>query len=104
MRFLLLGLPLLVAGCIDLEVARFARIRVAPAEIGAPSLSAPTGVGRSCVTLVGLFPVTALPQLDDAVAAAAGASTLRDAVVRYELRYVPLIGGRGCYVVEGHAP
>ena len=104
MRCLLLGLAVLASGCVDLEVARFARLRAAAAAHAPAALAAPpAGVGRSCVTVVGIVPVTRLPNLGRALADAAGERTLRDAVVRYELRYVPLLGGRGCYVVEGSA-
>jgi hypothetical protein len=99
-RTLLLVLAALACGCVDLEVARFARVRVGGSPDRAAAF-APAGVGRSCVTVVGIFPVTALPSLGDALAAAGGEGTLADVVMRYELRYVPFVGGRGCYVVEG---
>jgi hypothetical protein len=98
---LLLGVLVLACGCVDVEVARFAHLRAASAPHQPASLPASAAVGRSCVTVVGIVPVTGLPNLGAALAAAAGNGTLRDVVVRYELRYVPLLGGRGCYVVEG---
>jgi len=97
---LALALAALAGGCVDLEVARFARVRALHEHPPGP-VAAPSGVGRSCVTVVGILPVTSLPSLGDALAAAGGAGALSDVVMRYELRYVPFVGGRGCYVVEG---
>jgi hypothetical protein len=90
----------LACGCVDLEVARFARARALHEEAAGPA-GLPRGVGRSCVTVVGILPVTPLPSLGQALAAAGGEGALADVVMRYELRYVPFLGGRGCYVVEG---
>ena len=101
MRVLVLGLLTLACGCLDLEVARFARVRASSSLDRKAPRAVPLGIGRSCVTVVGIVPVTAPPSLGDAIAAAAADMTLVDAVVRYELRYVPLLGGQGCYVVEG---
>jgi hypothetical protein len=100
------GLSLLVAalacGCVNVEVARFARMRgPPPAESAA---AAPTGRGRSCMTVVVVAPVTGPPSVSAALAQAAGDRPLLDAVVRYELRYLPLLGGRSCYAVEGQLP
>jgi hypothetical protein len=103
MRFVpVVAIAALATGCIQLEMARFARVRAGPVREGHQSEASVPGVGRSCVTIVTIFPVTSLPNLGDAVAyATVGASALRNAVVRYEIRYVPLVGGRTCYVVEG---
>lgn len=103
MRVALLVSMTFVWGCIDLEVARFAHVRAGYSP-GTDAVGAATGVGRSCVTMVGVVPLDWPPSLGDAVASAAGGGPLMDVVVRYELRYVPLLFGRGCYVVEGRTP
>jgi hypothetical protein len=103
MRVALLVSMTFVWGCLDLEVARFAQVR-ADSSLRTDAVGAPTGVGRSCVTMISLVPLDWPPSLGDAVASAAGGGPLTDVVVRYELRYVPLIYGRGCYVVEGRTP
>ena len=68
--------------------------------------AAPLVHGRSCVWVLGVVPVTPLPDLGAALeeAAAAGhTDVLTDVVVEYELIYVPILAGRGCYVVRGRA-
>jgi hypothetical protein len=98
----LFALAALATGCIRFEVARLARVSAAPARAAQRSEVAIRGMGRSCVTIVAIFPVTPMPNIGDAIADASdGAGALRNAVVRYELRYVPFVGGRSCYVVEG---
>jgi hypothetical protein len=62
------------------------------------------GAGRSCMTIVGVVPVTGPPSIGAALAEAAGERPLHDAVVRYELRYWPPFGGISCYAVEGRLP
>jgi hypothetical protein len=103
LRGLLLVLICFACGCIDLEVARFARVR-AGSSTGNLEHAVATGAGRSCVTVVGIVPFDYPPSLGDAVASASAGGPLTDVVVRYELRYVPLLFGRGCYVVEGRTP
>lgn len=101
MRVLLLAA--LASGCVQFEVGRFAHMR-GPQPPAPPPGAAPTGRGRSCMTIVGVVPVTGPPSVSAALAGAAGELALRDAVVRYELRYWPLLGGRSCYTVEGRLP
>ena len=102
-RWALLLLAALACGCLNVEVGRFAEMRGARASEAALA-AAPTGRGRSCLTVVVVVPVTGTPSVSDALAQAAGGLPLRDAVVRYELRYVPLVGGWSCYTVEGRLP
>jgi hypothetical protein len=50
--------------------------------------------------------VTPLPSVGQAVEralAATGADALWDVTIRYEISYLPPLGGRTCYVVEGRA-
>jgi hypothetical protein len=98
----IVAIAALSTGCVQFEVARFARISVAPTRgTHAHERTAPA-VGRSCVTIVAVVPVTPMPNIGDAVADISGETgSLQNAVVRYELRYVPFVGGRSCYVVEG---
>ena len=60
--------------------------------------------GRDCVPIVVVAP-TRWPSLDRAAqrALADGGQILTDVVIRYELRYFPLVFGYGCYVMEGTA-
>jgi hypothetical protein len=77
----------------------------------APAVRPATGLGtpaiaRSCVWIATLFPVTPLPSVGQAVEralAATGADALWDVTIRYEISYLPPLGGRTCYVVEGRA-
>lgn len=70
----------------------------------APTPAARPAVARACMPVVVVFPAGRLPSLGTAIerALVAGRGTvLFDAAVRYEIAYVPLVGGRTCYVVEG---
>jgi hypothetical protein len=104
-RALLLVLLLggMASGC-AFTVGRLALVTTRAGDLGAPRASAPRrAAGRDCVPIVVVAPIR-MPDLARAVdrALAAGDGVvLTDAVVRYALVYVPPIGGRGCYVVEG---
>ena len=59
---------------------------------------------RSCVPIVFVFPAGRLPSLSRAVDAAiqdGGGSVMRDAVVRFQMWYVPFAFGNACYIVQG---
>jgi hypothetical protein len=69
------------------------------AAIGSPGRV----TGRDCIPIIVVAP-TRLPSLDRAARealAGSGGTTLSDVVIRYELRYIPLVYGQGCYVIEG---
>src|SRR5206468_7967445 len=91
----------LAAGCFTVGHLAFVTTRNGPSASG----SDPRHVrGQSCVPLIVVFPAGPLPNLGDAVEAALRAGegrVMRNAVVRFELAYIPFVGGRGCYVVEG---
>jgi hypothetical protein len=74
------------------------------AVAGSPAAVAAARVaGRDCVPIFGVAP-TRLPSLDRAARealAGVGGTTLSDVVIRYELRYIPFVYGRSCYVIEG---
>jgi hypothetical protein len=58
-------------------------------------------VGQDCVALV-IVGAVRQPHLDHATEEALrdGGRVLTDVVIRYRVRYVPFIGGDGCYLVE----
>jgi hypothetical protein len=77
---------------------------VSTREPGAARAAPRHVTGRSCLRIVGVFPAGRLPSVEravDAALAAGGGTAVRNAEVRYEIRYVPLLFGRACYVVEG---
>ena len=98
-----------LAGC-RIATGHFTVVAMRPtaslAAAAADGDAAPLVQGRSCVWVLGVVPVTPLPDLGAALeeAAAEGRTdVLTDVVVEYELIYVPILAGRGCYVVRGRA-
>jgi hypothetical protein len=80
---------------------------VVAADLVRPASLARRTEGRSCVWVAVAVPTGPLPSLGDAIGDAldrASAKALWDARIRYELIYVPLVVGRGCYVIEGWVP
>lgn len=62
-------------------------------------------VGKSCIDLIVVFPM-AMPNFGEAVESALQQTTgsvLTDVTIGYEIRYLPLVYGVACYVVEGDA-
>ncbi len=98
-------LAAILAGC-GFTVGHLASVTATGA---APAAGTPAGtrhvVGRDCVPIIVVAP-TRYPSLtratDDALAGSPG-RTLTDVVIRYELRYIQLVYGTGCYAVEGIA-
>ena len=95
---------LIGTGC-SFTVGRLAMVSTRSAD-PQPGAVGTRAKGRSCVPIVFVFPVGHLPDVGAAIEqaiAAGGGTALTDVVVRYQMLYVPPLGGAGCYVVEGTA-
>jgi hypothetical protein len=94
-----------LAGC-GLRLGRLAVMTTTDADPADAEGPAHDVEGRSCVTVAVVFPVSSLPSIERAVddaLAQRGGRILRDVELGYEIRYLPLLFGRACYVVRGRA-
>jgi hypothetical protein len=108
LRAAIAAAPVVLSACTTLTLGHVPVVSTRPvtaADLARPAALTRTVEGRSCVWVIGAWPV-GFPSLGAAVdeaIEAGGARALWDADIRYRIRYVPPLG-TACYLARGRAP